>query len=333
MPAPKPRRGNRGQVRRDEVARKQRAQQAERGPRPERVGRAAAAAKAGTPTSGATPRTLSKSAGLRGDGGGRRGLGGEQVEGRRAVRELLVARRRRVRDVWVAEGVEANALLAEIEGLCEEHRVAFRRVPRARIDAEARTDAPQGVLAHADPLPEVDLETLVRRRRSAGADQPKPFLLALDGITDPHNLGALLRSAECSGATGVVLPRHRSAHVTPTVAKAAAGAVEYLPMAVAPGLPAALSLLKEHGVWTVGLAEDGQTSLFDLEVATEPVALVLGAEGTGLSRLVRQRCDVVVSIPQHGRIDSLNVSAAGALACFEVARRRQGEAARHPRNV
>jgi 23S rRNA (guanosine2251-2'-O)-methyltransferase len=239
------------------------------------------------------------------------------------VRELLVARRRRTRDVWIAEGVDDSPLIAEIMGLAEDARVPVRRVPRARLDAEALTDAPQGVLAHAEPLAEVDLEALVRRRSGPS----RPFLLALDGITDPHNLGALLRTAECAGATGVVLPRHRSAHVTPTVAKAAAGAVEYLPMAVVPGLPAALTALKAHGVWTVGLDADAQATLFDLEVATEPVALVLGAEGSGLSRLVRQRCDLVVSIPQLGSIDSLNVSAAGALACYEVARRRSAEAA------
>lgn len=304
MPAPKPRRGNRGQVRREQVARKQAAQSWKRDAAP-------------APAPGPARRTPTPQTGARPSSPVKRGLGGDQVEGRRAVRELLVARRRRVRDVWMAEGVDESPLLAEIEGLCADNRVTVKRVPRARLDDEARTDAPQGVLAHAEPLPELDLEAMVRRHKGT-----KPFLIALDGITDPHNLGALLRTAECAGATGVVLPRHRSAHVTPTVAKAAAGAIEYLPIAVVPGLPAALTLLKQHGVWSVGLDADGTQSVYDLEVATEPVALVLGAEGTGLSRLVRQRCDVVVSIPQLGRLDSLNVSAAGAVACYEVARRR-----------
>jgi 23S rRNA (guanosine2251-2'-O)-methyltransferase len=303
MPAPKPRKGNRGQVHRDEVARKQAAQARKR------FQPAAAPPPPQRRTTGAPPRSQPPPV--------KRGLGGDQVEGRRAVRELLVARRRRVRDVWLAEGVDESPLLAEIEGLCADNRVTVKRVPRARLDAEARTDAPQGVLAHADPLPELDLETLVRRHKGT-----KPFLIALDGITDPHNLGALLRTAECAGATGVVLPRHRSAHVTPTVAKAAAGAIEYLPIAVVPGLPAALTLLKQQGVWSVGLDADGTQSVYDLEVSTEPLALVLGAEGRGLSRLVRQRCDLVVSIPQLGKLDSLNVSAAGAVACYEVARRR-----------
>ena len=250
--------------------------------------------------------------------GGRRALGGDQVEGRQAVRALLAARRRRVKDVWLADEAEAAPILAEIRDLAEEARVPVRSVPRGRLDAEARTDAPQGVLAHAVPLEEAELEALTR----PGKDGTRPFLLALDGITDPHNLGALLRSAEAAGATGIVLPRHRAAHVTPTVTKAAAGAVEYLPMAVVPGLPNALSVLQKQGVWTVGLDADATDSLFSLALASEPVALVLGAEGRGLSRLVRQRCDIVVSIPQRGATPSLNVAAAATLACFEVARRR-----------
>jgi 23S rRNA (guanosine2251-2'-O)-methyltransferase len=249
---------------------------------------------------------------------GQRGLGGEQVEGRRAVRELLAAGRRRVRDVWLSEGLERSRLVGEIAELAAARGVPLRTVARARLDAEARTDAPQGVLARAEPLPEADLDSLAR----AAPAGPAPFLVALDGVTDPHNLGALLRTAECAGATGIVLPRHRSVHVTPTVAKAAAGAIEHLPMAVVPGIPAALSELRRAGVWAVGLDVDADQSLFDLAVATEPVVLVLGAEGRGLAPLARQRCDVVASIPQRGAVASLNVSVAGAIGCYEVARRR-----------
>lgn len=247
-----------------------------------------------------------------------RGLGGEQVEGRRSVRELLVAGRRRTREVWLAEDLDASPLIAEIADLAAAARVPVRRVSRGRLDGAARTDAPQGVLARADPLPEADLDALTHRPRTGAA----PFLVVFDGVTDPQNLGAVLRSAEGAGATGAVLPRHRATHVTPTVAKAAAGAIEYVPMTVVPGVPAALAVLRDAGVWTVGLDEDGDRSVFDLDLASEPVALVLGAEGTGLSRLTRQRCDVTVAIPLGGRIESLNVAAAGAIACFEIARRR-----------
>lgn len=243
-----------------------------------------------------------------------RGLGGEQVEGRRAVAELLAARRRPAIDVWMSQDVAPAPILQRIDDLAAQARVPVRRVSRSRLDAEATTEAPQGVLAHARPLPEADFDDLAR--------DPGAFLLAVDGVTDPHNLGALLRSAEGAGATGALLARHRAVHVTATVAKAAAGAIERVPMAVVAGLPAALARAKDLGCWVVGLAEDGDQSLFDLTVATEPVVLVVGSEGTGLSRLARARCDLVVSIPMRGRLPSLNVSAAGALALFEVARRR-----------
>ncbi|MGH9156084.1 MAG: 23S rRNA (guanosine(2251)-2'-O)-methyltransferase RlmB, partial [Acidimicrobiales bacterium] len=245
------------------------------------------------------------------------GLGGEQVEGRRAVRELLAAGRRRVRAVWVSDELPASPLLADIGDLAARTRVPVRSVSRGRLAAMARTDAPQGVIAEADPLPEADLDEL-----ATGGGGVAPFLLLLDGVTDPHNLGALVRTAESAGVTGVVLPRHRAVHVTPTVAKAAAGAIEHVPLALVAGLPATLRDLKARGLWVVGLDAAGDTNLFDLPVAAEPLALVIGAEGPGLSRLARTRCDLVVRIPQAGRLASLNVSVAGALACYEVARRR-----------
>ncbi len=247
-----------------------------------------------------------------------RGLGGEQVEGRRAVRELLAAGRRRTRDVWLAEGLDDSPLLGEIRLLAAENGVRLRTVSRSRLDAESRTEVPQGVLAHAEALPEVGLDTLCRP--SPGG--PSPFLVVLDGVTDPHNLGALLRTAEGAGATGSVLGRHGAAHVTPTVAKAAAGAVERLPLAMVPSVPASLAEMARHGVWTVGLDSRAETSLFGLALADQPLALVLGSEGRGLARLTRQRCDLVVAIPSVGSLASLNVAAAGAVACFEVARQR-----------
>jgi 23S rRNA (guanosine2251-2'-O)-methyltransferase len=245
------------------------------------------------------------------------------VEGRRAVRELLAARRRRVRDVWVSESADrGHPLVAEILDLASEGRIPVRDVTRVRLDAEAHSEAPQGVLAHAEPLPEARIDALAKRRQ----DAPPPFLVVLDGVTDPQNFGALLRSADSAGATGVIVARHRAVHVTATVAKAAAGAIEHIPIAVATGIPAALQTLGAAGVWTVGLDGDAEQSIFGLELATEPVALVLGAEGSGLSRLVRDRCDVLAAIPQFGALSSLNVAAAGAVACFEVARRRLGPA-------
>ena len=257
----------------------------------------------------------------------RSGLGGEQVEGRQAVRELLLAGRRRTRSVMIAKGLDPAPIVEHIVELAREQRAAIREVNRSELDATARTESPQGVVAVADPLPEVEVSELAAAPREGavgrdGLPASAPFLLALDGITDPGNFGAVLRTAECAGVTGVVLPRHRSARITPTVAKAAAGAVEHLRFAVVPGIPSALRTLSSHDVWTVGLDAAGPRPLHDLDLAGEAVALVLGSEGRGLSRLVAQRCDVLASIPLRGTLGSLNVAAAAAVACFEIARRR-----------
>lgn len=233
------------------------------------------------------------------------------------MRELLLAGRRRTFEIVLSAEVDRADIVGDIVELAAELRVPITEVSRAKLDATSHTDAPQGVVARAAPLPESPLEDLC-----ATGEQGAPFLLAVDGVTDPGNLGALMRIAECAGVTGVVLPKHRAVHVTPTVTKAAAGAVEYLPMALVGGLPAAIESMKAAGIWVVGLDAAGDTPVHELTVAREGVCLVLGAEGKGLSRLVRQRCDMIASIPLHGRLASLNVASAGAVACYEVARRR-----------
>jgi 23S rRNA (guanosine2251-2'-O)-methyltransferase len=241
---------------------------------------------------------------------------GQQVEGRRAVRELLVAGRRKVHELLVSSGADDAPAVAELEQLARDAGVRVRTVPPDQLERRARTNAPQGVIAFAAPVPTADLDTLL--------EDPRAFLVALDGVTDPQNLGAVMRTAETAGATGVVLATHRAVGLTPTVAKAAAGAVEHLPVAFVSGIPGALDRAKRAGVWCAGLDADGDQVLFDLSVADAPLVLVLGAEGRGLSRLARARCDVIVSIPMHGHIESLNVSAAAAVACTEIARRRAG---------
>jgi 23S rRNA (guanosine2251-2'-O)-methyltransferase len=172
-------------------------------------------------------------------------VGGEQVEGRQAVRELLLAGRRAVKEIWVADNLEVAAIVDEINEAASTRRVRVRAVPRARLDETARTDSPQGVIGFAAPLVGADLDALSGPETS---NDGVPFLLVLDGITDPQNLGALLRTAVCAGVTGVVLPRHRATHVTPAVTKAAAGAIEHVPVAVVPGIPSALARLRDTGV-------------------------------------------------------------------------------------
>ncbi len=260
------------------------------------------------------------------------------------------------------EGSDPAAILREIQSLARANHVPVRLVSQRQIQQVQGSEAPQGVIAFAEPLTEADLSDLVglrsddvgatspvdrmddERSRPEDAEPEAPveparhvkvgqgsktgkmaFLVVVDGVTDPQNLGALLRSAECAGVTGVVLPRHRSAHVTPTVTKVAAGAIEHVSVAVVPGVPGALQELERLGVWTVGLDERGSEPVFNLQLGDRPIALVIGAEGRGLAPLTRQRCDVLARIPLHGSIDSLNVSAAGAVAMFEVARQRSAE--------
>jgi 23S rRNA (guanosine2251-2'-O)-methyltransferase len=238
------------------------------------------------------------------------------VEGRQAVRELLLAGNRRVREILVANELDHSDVIDDIVELATDLHVPVREVSRGRLEAASRTEAAQGVLARAAEIEDHDLDDLCRTGEVA------PFLVALDGVTDPGNLGALLRSAECAGVTGVVLPKHRAVHVTPTVTKAAAGAVEHVPMCLVGGLPSAMSRMSKLGVLIVGLDAGGSRSIHELQVGDGPVCLVLGAEGRGLSRLVRERCDVVASIPLRGRLSSLNVSVAGALGCYEIVRQR-----------
>jgi 23S rRNA (guanosine2251-2'-O)-methyltransferase len=186
------------------------------------------------------------------------------------------------------------------------------------LAAAARTGAPQGVIAWAEPVRAVPLDGLVR----PAASGVPPFLLVLDGVTDPGNFGAVLRSAACAGVGGVIVGRHRSAPLTPAAVKAAAGAVEQVAIAEVPGIASTIAQLTSAGIWTVGLDPSAGDDLWRSGLLDGPVALVLGSEGKGLSSLVRQRCDALVCIPQAGSLGSLNISAAAAVACFEVARRR-----------
>jgi len=262
----------------------------------------------------------SGSGGRQGQSQGRsrpKGLGGDQVEGRHAVRELLLAGARPVREVLMIEDLASADILTDIEDLAHELGVGLRKVSRRHLANEAVTDSHQGVVAKAAPLNEVDFDRMI--------SNPNAFLLVLDGVTDPGNLGAILRTAECAGVTGVVLGRHRAAHISPTVTKTAAGAVEYVPLTLVGGIPASLAAMKEAGVLTVGLDEAGERPIFEIPMSDYgQIALVLGAEGRGLSQLVRKRVDLLASIPLAGHLNSLNVAMAAAVACFEVLRTRQG---------
>ncbi len=217
--------------------------------------------------------------------------------------------------ILVADAQDPAEILDEIEREAQRRRVPVHVVSMARLDREARTEGHQGVVAFASRLETVLLDELIAA--------PHPFLLVCDGVTDPRNLGAMLRSADGAGVTGVVLPRHRSARIAPTVTKTAAGAIEYLTFSDVGGVPSALDTMNKAGILTVGLAGESSSSLYDLDLGSVPVALVVGSEERGLAALTRKRCVAVVSIPQMGHVSSLNAGVAVSVAAFEVARQRR----------
>ncbi len=243
---------------------------------------------------------------------------GEQIEGRHAVRELLIAGKRRVQAVNLIDGQEEADILEDIVSLAEMQGVSVRELPRKKFEAIAQTTSHQGVLAQAAPIEFVSLDELMQN--------PDAFIIVLDGITDPQNFGSILRVAECAGVTGVVITERRSVRVTPTVTKTAAGALEHVPICQVAGIPSALLELQKNEMLTVGLDAAGEIDLFDDQAPLErPIAVVMGKEGSGLSKLVRQRVDKLLSIPLLGQLNSLNVSTATAIACFEVVRRQSTE--------
>lgn len=251
-------------------------------------------------------------------------IGGDQVEGRQAVRELLLAGKRDVREVFLVAGQDPAPILHDIIDLADEAKIPIRQVSRSRFETMSRTEAPQGVVALAAPLRPVPLEELAQRPAASTEAAPQPpFIVVVDSVVDPHNLGALMRSAEAAGVTGFVFSRHRSPRISPTVTKVAAGAVEHLPIAQANGIAGALRDLAKLGIWNIGLDAAADAPVWSMNLADEPLALVLGSEEKGLSRLVRESCDLLVNIPISGVTPSLNVSAAGAIACFEVKRQRE----------
>jgi len=245
----------------------------------------------------------------------------ELIEGRQPVREALRAGRP-ISRILIADGAQVRGALAEILELARAARVRVDRVPRAKLDAKATTRAHQGVIAEAAAVAARSWREGMERARAAGE---APLFLALDGIEDPHNAGALVRSAEVFGAHAVLIPKRRASPLSPSMAKAAAGALEHIVVDQVTNLERALADCKQEGLWIVALSGDGEQPLDRCELLTEPVVIVIGKEGAGVSSLIRKRADAIVSIETRGRVASLNASAAGAVALWETARkRRQG---------
>jgi 23S rRNA (guanosine2251-2'-O)-methyltransferase len=235
------------------------------------------------------------------------------------VRELLRGGGEGLSELWLAEGGTRGPAFAELERLGRAAGAKVRAAPRAKLDRLAGTDRHQGVVAVVADFAYAALEDLLA---AAAASGRPPLLVVLDGVEDPHNLGAVIRSAHALGAHGVVIPKDRAVGVTPAVAKASAGAVERTRVARVTNVAKTIEALKESGVWSVALAADGDRSLADVDLKG-PTALVLGSEGEGLRPLVRKTCDLSAVIPMTGEIDSLSVSASAAIALYEAARQRR----------
>ena len=245
----------------------------------------------------------------------------EILYGRNAVLEALRANRRRCTNINIAEGVQEKGSAEQILTLAGQLGIPIKRVQRSQLDSLASVNH-QGIAAQFESYPYADLPSILDVARGTGEN---PFLLLLDSLQDPQNLGTLLRTAEVVGVHGVVIPRHRAAEITPAVSNASAGAVEHLNIAQVTNLVRTMEELKEAGVWIVGVenlpeAEDYHEARLDMALA-----LVIGSEGHGLGHLVRQRCDLWIRLPMRGRIQSLNAAVAGSIVLYEAWRQRQSE--------
>lgn len=245
-----------------------------------------------------------------------RELPDDVLVGRNAVTEALKSGRG-INKLWIASG-DREGSVAEIAALAKERGIVVQYVERAKIEALAGGHRHQGVLAYVAPVPYAELEEILKAAEEKGE---APFLVLLDELEDPHNLGALLRTADATGVHGILIPKRRSVSLNATVAKTSAGAVEYVPVARIGNIAQTLKKLKEKGFWVAGADMDGEKAYYEADL-TGPLVLVVGSEGKGMSRLTKEACDFIVRMPMVGRINSLNASVAGSILMYESMRQR-----------
>ena len=238
------------------------------------------------------------------------------IEGRNAVLEALRTNTP-IDKLYLAKG-ETDAALGHLASTARSKGIVVAECDRRKLDGMSVTHSHQGVIAVTAVREYATVEDILTAAREKG--EP-PLIIVCDELSDPHNLGAVIRTAECAGAHGVIIPKRRSAGLTAIVAKTSAGAVSHVPVARVPNLPALLKDLKKEGVWVFGTAADGDTSLYQADLKG-PAAIVIGSEGDGMGRLVSETCDFKVSIPMKGKLNSLNASAAAAILLYEAVRQR-----------
>ncbi|MBR7163557.1 MAG: 23S rRNA (guanosine(2251)-2'-O)-methyltransferase RlmB [Clostridia bacterium] len=237
------------------------------------------------------------------------------IEGRNSVFEALSAGRP-IDKIWISETVRPGGV-KKLMDLAKERQVPVQFVKPQKINSVSQTEASQGVVAVCGAVAYAALEDLFRK---AEEKNTPPFFIICDEITDPHNLGAIIRSANAAGADGVIIPKNRSAGLDAVTAKTSAGAVHYTPVVRVTNLSQTIDALKERGLWIAGADMSGET-LYESNM-TGPIALVIGSEGKGISRLIREKCDFMVKIPMLGKTESLNASVAAAIMMYEVVRQR-----------
>ena len=245
-------------------------------------------------------------------------LENELIEGRNAVIEALRAGRA-IDKLFINKG-EVDKTLGHIASAARDKGVVVVECDRRKLDFMSQTHAHQGVIAVCAVREYCTVDDIFGIAEGRGET---PFVIVCDEISDGHNLGAIIRSAECAGAHGIIIPKRRSAGLTAIVDKASAGAAEHMAIARVPNLPAVIRELKERGLWIYGTAADGQSDLWHTDF-TGPLALVIGSEGNGMGRLVSESCDFIVSLPMKGQVSSLNASAAAAITMYEILRQRSG---------
>lgn len=243
-------------------------------------------------------------------------LQNDVIEGRNAVIEALRAGRA-IDKIYIAKG-DVDKTLGHIASKARDKGIVVVECDRRKLDFMSQTHAHQGVIALAAVRDYCEIEDIFALADERGE---KPFIIVCDEISDGHNLGAIIRSAECAGAHGIIIPKRRSAGLTAIVGKASAGAAEHMLISRVPNLPSAIKELKDRGVWVYGTAADGQSDLWHTDFSGA-VALVIGSEGDGMGRLVKENCDFVVSLPMKGQVNSLNASNAAAITMYEVLRQR-----------
>lgn len=238
------------------------------------------------------------------------------IEGRNAVLEALRTNTP-IDKIYLAKG-ETDAALGHIASTARGKGIVVVETDRRKLDERSVTHSHQGVIAVTAARAYATVEDILNAAREKGE---APLIVVCDELSDPHNLGAVIRTAECAGAHGVIIPKRRSAGLTAIVAKTSAGAVSHVPVARVPNLPTLLKDLKKEGIWVFGTAADGDTPLYKADLKG-PAAIVIGSEGDGMGRLVSETCDFKVSIPMRGKLNSLNASAAAAIMLYEAVRQR-----------